>query len=62
MVESALMEIRYLGANNEWFTEWPQQPYETETPSTIRGLPLAVEIAFETPQWGRVVRLIELTG
>lgn len=57
-----VVEIRYLGANDEWFTEWPQQPYETESPSTIRGLPRAVEIAFETPQWGRIVRLIELTG
>lgn len=53
------VELRFLDDLGEWRTEWP---VETNEPQRSRSRPRAVEITFETAQFGTVVRLVEVAG
>nr|VFK79732.1 MAG: general secretion pathway protein J [Candidatus Kentron sp. SD] len=53
------VEIRYLGADNQWLSVWPPKWAGTET-SAGAGLPRAVEIGVEVSGIGRIRRLLAL--
>jgi general secretion pathway protein J len=53
------MEIRYLGADEEWRTSWP-----AETPATPGAIPelmpRAIEVNVDTKQFGKISRLLRV--
>lgn len=51
------VEVRYLGAGDEWQTSWPPQTLGTEEPA---NLPRAVEVNIETKQFGKITRLLRI--
>lgn len=51
------VEVRYLGAGDEWSTSWPPQTFGTEAPAS---LPRAVEFNVETKQFGKITRLLRV--
>ncbi|UCE88585.1 MAG: type II secretion system minor pseudopilin GspJ, partial [Pseudomonadota bacterium] len=51
------LELRFLDTANEWRTVWPPL-----TATEDAGLPRAVEFSVELEDWGRVTRLVALTG
>ncbi|MBT8419749.1 MAG: type II secretion system minor pseudopilin GspJ [Gammaproteobacteria bacterium] len=62
------VEIRYLGADNQWQTEWPPQRWGQETPLpngdlsegglSGGGLPKGIEVTLDIPVIGRIRRLL----
>jgi len=56
--------FRYMDQSHTWQTQWP--------PATVAGAfaqqmslierPIAVEITLETDDWGKLVRILEITG
>lgn len=53
----ARLELRFLDTGNEWRNAWPPLSDPEEA-----GLPRAVELSVELEDWGRVTRLVALTG
>lgn len=51
------VEVRYLGAGDEWSTSWPPQTLGTEE---APSMPRAVEFNIETKQFGKITRLLRL--
>ena len=58
--------IRYLDVNHQWQEQWPPATNTVLIGSTqelgLRQRPLAVEITLDTEDWGKVVRIVEVTG
>jgi general secretion pathway protein J len=58
--------IRYLNDGLQWQETWPpQQPTDANSAQDMRLLrwrPLAVEVTIELADWGRITRIIEVTG
>jgi general secretion pathway protein J len=50
--------IRFYSQGQNWGTQWPL----SQRPDDYESRPIAVEITFETENWGKIVRLIELPG
>ena len=58
------VEFRYMDQGRQWQLQWP--------PATVAGAfaqqlsliqrPIAVEITLETEDWGKLVRILEITG
>jgi general secretion pathway protein J len=53
-------EVRYLDRGRQWLTQWP--PAGTQSPTTERERPLAVEVTLELDDWGIITRLFEIPG
>ena len=53
------VEIRYLGANDEWSTSWPPEStvVGNANPTTI---PRAIEVNVDTKQYGKITRLLRV--
>jgi len=59
----AAVEIRYLGAGDEWTTSWPPDTTALGTAaptSQPSSLPRAVEVNLETDQFGKITRLFRV--
>ncbi|MDE2294618.1 MAG: type II secretion system minor pseudopilin GspJ [Gammaproteobacteria bacterium] len=54
------VQIRYLGTNQAWVTQWPPAGLPPAQQLTVR--PLAVEIDIVFKDWGEVRRLVEVAG
>jgi general secretion pathway protein J len=54
------IEFRFLDVQREWQTEWP--PLGAAGPIASRARPLAVEVAVELLDWGRITRRVESGG
>jgi len=50
------VEVRFLGANNEWLEEWPA-PNAQDNPWQ---LPRAIEVTLVFGDWGRISRILEI--
>jgi len=52
------VEIRYLGANGEWRTSWP----ELSTTGNVNPeiIPKAIEVNVDTKQFGKITRLLRV--
>jgi hypothetical protein len=52
--------------NHQWQEQWPPATNTVLIGSTqelgLRQRPLAVEITLDTEDWGKVVRIVEVTG
>jgi prepilin-type N-terminal cleavage/methylation domain-containing protein len=54
------IQFRYLDGNQAWQNAWP--PPTVQPPDSWRARPIAVEVTIEFKDWGRVRRLIEVSG
>ncbi len=57
--------LRYLDVNHNWQTQWPPATSCqgcTSSEQALRQRPLAVEITFETDEWGKIVRIVEIAA
>jgi general secretion pathway protein J len=58
--------IRYLDVNRTWQGQWPPATSTVlvgqSQELSLRQRPLAVEIALDTEDWGKVVRIVEIAG
>lgn len=52
------VEVRYLGADNEWQRSWPPQSLGSAT--TPARLPRAVEVNVDTKHFGKITRLLRV--
>lgn len=55
-----VMTLRYLDANHRWHDQWP--PPGSASPDAARLRPIAVEINIELDDWGKLQRLVEVSG
>lgn len=66
--ESALLsgvisvELRFMGENHEWLTEWPQSNLQSNQTTAPRVMPNALEITIELEDWGELRRVFEVVG
>ncbi len=57
------MELRFLGADTQWLNFWPPPATnDSETDANAASLPRAVEITVDTADYGRLTRLLRVTG
>jgi len=54
------IQFRYLDSNQAWQNQWPAATTVQQAVSTDR--PVAVEVTIEFKDWGRIRRLIEVSG
>jgi general secretion pathway protein J len=54
------ISFRYMDANGGWHDQWPPQGFSA--PNATRALPIAVEFTLELEDWGKIVRLVEVSG
>lgn len=54
------MTLRYLDINHRWHDQWP--PPGSAGPDAMRLRPVAVEINIELDDWGKLQRLVEVSG
>jgi general secretion pathway protein J len=54
------VEIRFLDTNGQWQVDWP--PLSAAGPMRYVLRPRAVEVAIELKDFGRITRLVEVTG
>jgi general secretion pathway protein J len=54
------IEIRYMSSGREWVTEWP--PLDSAADTGFRARPMAVEITIVLTDYGKLRRLIEVSG
>jgi general secretion pathway protein J len=52
--------FRFMDQNQSWHTQWPPLGYSG--PDSARLRPIAVEITVELEDWGKIVRLVEVSG
>ena len=52
--------FRFLDQNQSWHEQWPPLGYSG--PDAARLRPIAVEITLDLEDWGKLVRLIEVSG
>jgi general secretion pathway protein J len=49
-----------MDANQTWHEQWPPLGYSA--PDLPRLRPIAVEVTLELEDWGKIVRLVEVSG
>ena len=54
------IQINYLDPGQAWVPQWP--PPNLVPPQSLTSRPVAVEILIDFKDWGRVRRLVEVTG
>ncbi len=54
------VEFRFLDAAGQWQTDWP--PLQSNGPQALVLRPRAVEVAIELKDFGRITRLVEVSG
>lgn len=54
------VSLRFMGADRDWKEQWPPLGYSGRDSSFVR--PLAVEITLELEDWGKITRLVEVSG
>jgi general secretion pathway protein J len=57
--------LRYLDYNRQWQPQWPAAggcPTCATSDQALMSRPLAVEVTLDTEDWGKIVRVIEVTG
>jgi general secretion pathway protein J len=54
------VSFRFLDQNRNWHTQWPPVGYSA--PDLARVRPIAVEITLDLEDWGKLVRLVEVSG
>ncbi|NOZ51569.1 MAG: type II secretion system minor pseudopilin GspJ [Gammaproteobacteria bacterium] len=54
------LEIRYLGAGDDWHTSWPDEPLGNNAATVV--LPRAVEVTLDTKQYGKLKRLFRVVS
>lgn len=54
------MQLRFMDGNRTWHEQWPPLGYSA--PDATRLRPIAVEINLELDDWGKLVRLVEVSG
>ncbi|HWK73520.1 MAG TPA: type II secretion system minor pseudopilin GspJ [Povalibacter sp.] len=54
------VSLRFMGADRDWKEQWPPLGYSGRDASFVR--PLAVEITLELEDWGKITRLVEVSG
>lgn len=54
-------ELRYMDKDLKWQSQWPSSSDSLDE-DTIPVLPLAVEVAVDTQEWGRITRLFRIAG
>ncbi|KPK39871.1 MAG: hypothetical protein AMJ69_04405 [Gammaproteobacteria bacterium SG8_47] len=52
------LDIRYLGADEQWVDDWPPQQGQ----GAVQVLPLAVEVTLDLKDWGPIKRLFVVPG
>ena len=52
--------LRFMDANQTWHEQWPPLGYSA--PDLPRLRPIAVEVTLELEDWGKIVRLVEVSG
>jgi len=52
--------LRFMDGNQTWHEQWPPLGYSA--PDAPRLRPIAVEITLELEDWGKIVRLVEVSG
>jgi general secretion pathway protein J len=52
--------FRFMDQNQTWHDQWPPLGYSG--PDSARLRPIAVEITLELEDWGKLVRLVEVSG
>ena len=52
--------LRFMDQNQTWHEQWPPLGYSGADASRLR--PIAVEITLELEDWGKIVRLVEVSG
>ena len=52
--------FRFMDQNQSWHQQWPPLGYSGPDASRLR--PIAVEITIELEDWGKIVRLVEVSG
>lgn len=52
--------FRFMDQNQSWHTQWPPLGYSG--PDAARLRPIAVEITIDLEDWGKIVRLVEVSG
>lgn len=52
--------IRFMNNSREWQVQWP--PAGNRGPDVAFELPIAVEFTIELEDWGKIVRVIEVSG
>jgi general secretion pathway protein J len=58
--EVKAISIRYMGQDREWKEQWPPLGYSGPNATVV--LPLAVEINIELNDWGKLQRVVEVSG
>lgn len=56
------VQLRFMDAARAWREEWPPLGGARAQGAQLRIRPIAVEIAIELEDWGRLVRIIEVPG
>jgi general secretion pathway protein J len=54
------LSFRFMDQNQNWHDQWPPLGYSG--PDAARLRPIAVEITLELEDWGKLVRLVEVSG
>ena len=54
------VSFRFMDQNQSWHEQWPPLGYSGPDAARIR--PIAVEITLELEDWGKLVRLVEVSG
>lgn len=54
------VSFRFMDQNRNWHTQWP--PIGYSAPDLARVRPIAVEITLDLEDWGKLVRLVEVSG
>jgi general secretion pathway protein J len=52
--------FRFMDQNQSWHDQWPPLGYSGPDAGRLR--PIAVEITLELEDWGKIVRLVEVSG
>ena len=52
--------FRFMDQNQSWHQQWPPLGYSG--PDAARLRPIAVEVTIELEDWGKIVRLVEVSG
>jgi general secretion pathway protein J len=52
--------FRFMDQNQTWHDQWPPLGYSG--PDAVRLRPIAVEVTLELEDWGKLVRLLEVSG
>jgi general secretion pathway protein J len=56
--------VRFMDQSRQWQTQWPPATVQGQLAQqmTLIERPIAVEITLETDDWGKLVRILEITG